>query len=146
MRAPFLLLAASLYAQVDTASLRVLVTDPTGAAVAGAQVELTNTETNTNARLASNGEGYAVFTPVARGTYRLDVAHQGFRAVQVTGVVINVSDRRLVRVPLTLASTTIGMTIFFTFMFSTVIYVALPLGQGVFQRISIAVLKLLWAQ
>lgn len=51
-----------------------------------------------------------------------------------------------VRHVLTLVTTTIGMTIFFTFMFSTVIYVALPLGQGVFQSISLTVLKLLWAQ
>lgn len=51
-----------------------------------------------------------------------------------------------VRRVLTLLTTTIGMTIFFTFMFSTVIYVALPLGQGLFQSISLTVLKLLWAQ
>ena len=46
----------------------------------------------------------------------------------------------------TLVTTTIAITLFFTFMFSTVIYVALPHGRGVFQTISLNVLKLLGAQ
>lgn len=86
-----------------------------------------------------------IFAMVSSVVYLLSLDYIGFFVATLIYVAV-LEWLGGVRRVLTLASTTIGMTIFFTFMFSTVIYVALPLGQGVFQRISIAVLKLLWAQ
>ena len=86
-----------------------------------------------------------IFAMVASVIYLVSLDYIGFFVATLIYVAV-LEWLGGVRRALTFITTTIGMTIFFTFMFSTVIYVALPLGQGVFQAISLAVLKLLWAQ
>ncbi|MDZ4799945.1 MAG: TonB-dependent receptor [Bryobacteraceae bacterium] len=94
------------FAQTDSGSIRVAVVDATDAIVAGAQVELTNTGTNTRSSALSTSDGYAVFSPVVRGAYTVRVEMAGFRSVDTSDVVVNVNERRLVRVKLDVASTT----------------------------------------
>ncbi|MBM3727952.1 MAG: carboxypeptidase regulatory-like domain-containing protein [Acidobacteria bacterium] len=73
-----LLLALSLNAQTDSASLRVLVTDASDAVVSGARVQLRNTGTSVQAEGATSADGYAVFSPIVRGSYELTVVQAGF--------------------------------------------------------------------
>src|SRR4051812_40030895 len=48
----------------------------------------------------SDNDGYVVFTPVPRGRYVAVVTARGFREVRLTGIVLNVADRRFERVTL----------------------------------------------
>jgi len=52
----------------------------------------------------SDGEGYAVFSPVTRGLYQIAVEQTGFKSVRLSEVRINVDERRLVRIKLDVAS------------------------------------------
>ena len=97
-------LTAALWAQTDSASLRVLVEDPSQSAVAGARVSLLNRATGARASMTSSADGYAVFSPILRGLYELEVAQRGFKSVKLTELQINVDERRLVRVKLEISS------------------------------------------
>src|ERR1700740_3207995 len=72
-----LLWAASAQAQFR-ASLRGTVTDPQGAAVSGATVTLTNTDTNQNLVSTSDANGIYQFNALPSAPYRLTVEKTGF--------------------------------------------------------------------
>ncbi|MBA2646895.1 MAG: carboxypeptidase regulatory-like domain-containing protein [Pyrinomonadaceae bacterium] len=80
-----LLLVAMLFVSIDIAAqdFRATVvgriTDQAGAAVPGAQVAITNTETNQLTRIVSNEEGEYVITALQPGTYRLEIEQRGFK-------------------------------------------------------------------
>jgi hypothetical protein len=99
-----LLTVASLLAQTDSASLRVLVEDPSAAAVAGAKVNLINRASGIRLAAESSSDGYAVFSPIQRGTYDIEVAQSGFKNVKLSDVLINIDERRLLRVKLEVSS------------------------------------------
>lgn len=61
-----------------TTSLRGAVTDPSGAAIPGAAVTITNTATNTVRRTATDRDGRYTFAAVLPGTYTLQVRAHGF--------------------------------------------------------------------
>ncbi len=73
-----LLLAGSLAAQVNSASLTGLVTDPSSAIVEGAKVTATNTATGLEYSADTAG-GYYTFATLPVGTYDVKVEKQGFR-------------------------------------------------------------------
>lgn len=56
-------------AQVHTASLTGLVTDPVGAVVANAAVSVKNTATNLEHRTVSDASGYYTFASLPVGSY-----------------------------------------------------------------------------
>jgi len=62
-----------------TTSLNGTVTDPSGAAVAQAQVTLTNVATNFARRTTTTAKGGYEFVSVLPGTYKLTVEAKGFR-------------------------------------------------------------------
>ncbi|MFN0105831.1 MAG: carboxypeptidase regulatory-like domain-containing protein [Bryobacteraceae bacterium] len=97
-------LAPAVLAQTDSASLRVLVEDSSQSAVTGATVGLENSGTGTRAESTTDGEGYAVFSPVTRGLYQVSVAQAGFKSVRLSEVRINVDERRLLRIKLEVAA------------------------------------------
>lgn len=99
-----LLAAVMLNAQTDSSSLRVLVTDGTGSPIPGAAVKLTNVAKQLEFSRLASGDGYALFTPIPRGSYTVEVAAQGFGTKSVTDLVLDVDDRRLLRVDLAVAS------------------------------------------
>lgn len=76
--AGFLLLVAIGYGQVSTASVTGTVADPQGAVVPGAQLVLTNVETNVELRTQSNDAGLYRFQNVTIGRYTLAASAQGF--------------------------------------------------------------------
>lgn len=77
-----------------------IVTDPSGSAVPGSTITLTNTATNATRTTESSGEGLYRFTPVPPGVYNLKVEHQGFKATNTTNIEVLV--QQTVRVDLTL--------------------------------------------
>lgn len=94
------LFSASAFAQI-AADLRGRVLDSSGAAVARAQVELTESSTNLHQTAVSSDEGDYVFTHLNPGTYRLEVSAPGFRHLSRTGVTVIVGQTVSVDLALT---------------------------------------------
>src|ERR1017187_10906490 len=73
-------LAFAASAQVTTTSrLDGTVTDAQGAAVPGAQVQVVLNSTGQTFKVAPDEKGYWVIASLQNGTYRVTVAHQGFK-------------------------------------------------------------------
>ena len=86
--------AVLLCAQEITGDIRGIVNDPSGAAVAGATVEVTNTDRNAVIRTVksdASGNFVAAYLPI--GHYKVSVKVQGFRDFEANNIVLNVHDR-----------------------------------------------------
>jgi hypothetical protein len=80
-----LLLAAitiSLCAQTPSGEISGVVTDQTGAIMAGVKVVLTNPATNANREVQTNESGLYTFPALPPGIYSLNVQKTGFRAIE----------------------------------------------------------------
>jgi hypothetical protein len=71
-------------------SIAGLITDPSGAAVAGAEVKITDPSTNTSQTTQSNEVGRYSFVSVSPGIYRLTVGHPGFTQAKIEGQKVDV--------------------------------------------------------
>ncbi len=69
------------------------ITDPNGAALPGATVELKNIETNVASTATANDEGRYTFPLIQPGKYTLTVTSQGFTTSQRQGIEIRVSEK-----------------------------------------------------
>src|ERR1700675_1224198 len=80
-----------LKAQLTTTTIYGRVTDANGGTIAGAQVAITNTDTNLSRTAQTNAEGeYRIeFLPV--GSYRVEIAVQAFKRFVRPGVVLEVN-------------------------------------------------------
>jgi len=74
----------------DVGSINGLVTDPSGAAIAGAEVKLTDPATNTTQTIATNEVGRYTFISVPPGTYDISVTHAGFSQSKVPAQKVDV--------------------------------------------------------
>jgi len=103
--------AASLLAQ-DTASLIGTVTDPTGAAVANAQVSIDNAERGVHRKLATNQAGeYSAPALPAPVPYDVTVTAQGFKKYQAKGVILRVAEKTRVDVNLQVGSSSTSVEV-----------------------------------
>jgi Carboxypeptidase regulatory-like domain len=68
-----------------------LVTDPSGAVVAGATVKVTNTATNVTVSSKTNGAGVYNATSLNPGTYRVEAEAKGFKTAVADGVLLEVN-------------------------------------------------------
>lgn len=80
-------------AQMDQGAIVGTVTDRTGAAVMGAQVTLTNTETGLVIKKKTNATGDYFFSPIKIGRYVLSVSASGFETMVQDNIVVHVTDR-----------------------------------------------------
>ncbi|MGP8253072.1 MAG: carboxypeptidase regulatory-like domain-containing protein [Terracidiphilus sp.] len=88
----FVLAVSSLaFAQGVSGSLTGQVSDPTGAAVAGATVTLVNLGTNFQQTAKTDGSGIYLIRPVDPGAYVLQIDASGFAKYVQKGIVIHVS-------------------------------------------------------
>ena len=85
------LLTTIVWAQAGTGELTGLVADPSGAVVPNAQVTLTNSATGDKRTTVTTAAGVYRFSalPIV-GTYTLEVAPKGFKAVKVANLVMSV--------------------------------------------------------
>lgn len=88
-----LLAASSVLAQTDTGSVTGFISDPTGAAVAGASVTLLDEATGRVYRATSSETGNYVLNAVIPGSYALSVEAKGFNKAVRTNLVVNVQAR-----------------------------------------------------
>jgi hypothetical protein len=79
-------------AQNESATLSGRVSDPTGAAVVGAEVVLTNVDTNVEQRTKTNSAGLYVFTGVHPGAYRVAAGSAGFKTLIKENLTLHVQD------------------------------------------------------
>ncbi len=90
--APMLLFAIPALTQVDTGSVRGTVTDPSGAVVADAKVNLSSEATGQTVSTSTAKDGAFTFSPVKIGSYRLSVEASGFKRA-ATHVTVNVQEQ-----------------------------------------------------
>ncbi len=81
-------LAGMAYAQSYFGSLRGIVTDPAGAAIANAKVTLIEDATGLSRAAVSSGSGEYVFSNVNPNTYTVIVENPGFKKIERKGVVV----------------------------------------------------------
>jgi hypothetical protein len=80
----------------DVASVTGIVTDQTGAVIPDASVVLQNPQTGVMSKTTSNSVGSYTFTQVKPGPgYILKFTHEGFVAVEVSGIYMNVNATRV---------------------------------------------------
>ena len=96
--------ALPLWAQFDTGTINGTVTDPSGAAVAGANVTVTNAGTSEQKTATTDDKGYFVVSALPFGTYTVTASASGFAQAKSQPVVLNVG--RTVHVALSMAVAT----------------------------------------
>ncbi|MBZ5726060.1 MAG: carboxypeptidase-like regulatory domain-containing protein [Acidobacteriia bacterium] len=76
-------------AQGNTAAMSGTVTDQSGAAVPGAEVQVVNTALDQTVKTTSNERGEWSVPALGAGTYRVSVTKPGFRTATTDGIVMN---------------------------------------------------------
>ncbi len=84
--------ASTGFTQTETATVSGRVTDVTGAVVQGAKVELLAVERGIRRETITNEAGIYIFSACQPGQYHITVRKDGFRQVDVVGLIVNVQD------------------------------------------------------
>src|SRR6266446_2675009 len=84
--------ASAVMGQTETATVSGLVTDRTAAAVSRAEVRLQSVERGTVTATTTNNAGIYVFPSVQPGQYQISIQKQGFKQVDLLGLIVNVQD------------------------------------------------------
>jgi outer membrane receptor protein involved in Fe transport len=66
------------------------VSDPSGAAVPGAAITVTNIATGVKTSTKSNGEGYYTVVALIAGTYNLEISSPGFKTAVQSNVIVRI--------------------------------------------------------
>ncbi len=86
-------LAITAFAQT-TGSLSGTVHDPSGAAVAGAKVTVSDLTQNRQVDATTGSDGNFSFTTLLPGTYSVTIEAQGFKKSIKSGIILNIADRQ----------------------------------------------------
>ncbi len=81
--------AARTYAQTS-GEITGLVSDPTGASVAGATVTVTNKATGATRKVVTTGEGLYAFPSLLPGLYEMKIERQGFKTSFLDNITLEV--------------------------------------------------------
>lgn len=103
--APLAMLCSVLFGQ-QTSNLVGLVQDPSGAAIAGATVTLTEIQTNAKRITTTNSVGEYNASSVPPGSYRIEVEKAGFQKLTREGVILTTASTLNVDLTLQLGSQT----------------------------------------
>ena len=106
-----LIAVTCLSAQDTRGSIAGTVTDPQSAVVAGAAITITNTGTNTTARLATNSSGYFEAPLLLPGTYTLSVEMAGFKRAVRNSVTLGIGDQLRLDIPLEVGAAAESVTV-----------------------------------
>src|SRR6202045_4175762 len=99
------------FAQQGTAALNGQVTDSSGLAVVGAQVQAVNTDTNIMSTAETNDAGLYNFPTLPAGKYQVTASKEGFQQVVRPGVELHVSDVITLNFPLQIGSVSQTVTV-----------------------------------
>jgi Carboxypeptidase regulatory-like domain len=101
-----LFFASLVFSQVNTSRLDGVVTDPTGAAVPGAEVTVTNLATDQSFKATTAEDGGWALPSMAAAKYKITVSKSGFRVGLISGVEINAGVPATVNVKLEIGAAT----------------------------------------
>src|SRR5271170_743833 len=108
----FFLFSTILAAQtISTSRIRGTIQDPSGGAVAGAEVKLTQSATGAVRTATSGADGDYTLTDLSVGTYQLEVTKTGFTKFLQTGIVLQVGSNPTINVALTVGAVTQEVTV-----------------------------------
>ncbi|MEO7650542.1 MAG: carboxypeptidase-like regulatory domain-containing protein, partial [Bryobacteraceae bacterium] len=94
----------------DTSVITGRVYDNAGSVIPGAAISLLNTGTNYKLELPTNADGLYVSPPLPAGSYRLTVAHPGFRP-SAKALLLSISERPAVDFVLELGAVNESITV-----------------------------------
>ncbi len=106
----FVLTCAGVWGQANS-TVNGIITDPSGALVAGAAVQLTDMATGTIRSTVSDSSGLYAIPGLNAGTYDLRVTAPGFETYTRRGVVVNISATFRVDVALTVGAASQTVTV-----------------------------------
>jgi hypothetical protein len=106
-----LLVTFAARAQVVTATLTGIVTDPSGATVAGAKVKAVNAGTNLSREAVSDSTGVYTIPALSPGEYRVEVEQAGFKRQVLPGIVLQVAQEARVNVALQVGEVSESVTV-----------------------------------
>lgn len=89
----WLILSATLCAQVDTGVITGTVSDPSGAVIPGVKIVVTHVDTNQRTETATNASGFYSAPALRTGRYSVAVSAEGFKPETRTGVDLRVQER-----------------------------------------------------
>src|ERR1700758_4403989 len=95
----------------DTASITGTVTDPSGAAVSGAQVILDSADRGVKRTANTNESGSYLFAALPISSYDLTVTAPGFKKYEAKGIVLQVAQKARVDVGLQVGATSTEVTV-----------------------------------
>jgi Carboxypeptidase regulatory-like domain len=88
------------WAQTETATISGTASDSSGAALAGAKINITNTETNVMQSTVTDAQGRYTVPDLPVGTYKVQASQSGFKTVIQNGVVLTVGSTVVVNLAL----------------------------------------------
>jgi hypothetical protein len=107
-----LLSTAVLSAQtISTSQIRGTVVDASGAAVADAQVKLTQAATGAVRTVTSAADGAYILQDLSVGTYQLEVTKEGFTRYLQTDIVLQVGSNPTINIALKVGAVTQEVTV-----------------------------------
>ena len=106
-----LLLCVAAFGQSDRGTITGTIADPAGAVVAGAPIELKNSETGIAYEAASTPTGNFTLAQLPAGTYEMSVTVAGFKKYLRQNIAVQVGQTVRVDVPLEVGSATESVTV-----------------------------------
>ena len=103
--------ALAIFAQSDRGTITGTVSDPAGAVVAGAPIEIRNVETGVVSRAASSATGNFTLAQLPAGPYELSVTVAGFKKYVRQSLTVGVAQTFRVDVLLEVGSNTESVTV-----------------------------------
>ena len=106
------LLCTTSWAQsVENSKVTGVVTDPSDAPVAGAQVQMTQTGTGLVRTVMTNGDGSYTIPDLPTGDYQLQVKKEGFNTYVQSGIVLQVGSNPTLNAALQVGTVTQAVTV-----------------------------------
>jgi hypothetical protein len=107
----FLICTLAAFAQGDRGTITGTVTDPTGAVVPNAAIQVTNSDTAAQYQVASTNTGNYTLANLPAGTYVLTVESPGFKKYERPGLVVQVAETERVDAVLQVGASTDTVTV-----------------------------------
>jgi len=85
----FLCLSITTFAQTSRGTVSGVITDPTGAVIAGANVVLTNSATTVSRTTVTNEDGFYRFDAVDLGSYKIKITATNFAPLTKSNVIVS---------------------------------------------------------
>jgi hypothetical protein len=98
-------------AQLDRGTISGVVTDPSGSAVAGARVTVTNTAMGTQSSTVTTASGAYTVPQLAAAEYNITVVATGFSTLIRNGITVSVGQTATIDVALTVGQATTSVTV-----------------------------------